>query len=66
MVGRVFTPQTESDPLLEQSLRDLIEIRQSLQEETEAFRHVVVTAGNSMRDALAAHAGEDVSAIRFE
>ena len=47
--------------LLEQSIKDLAEIRQSLQEEAEAFRHVVVSAGNGMREALAAREGIDVS-----
>lgn len=52
--------QPGQSPLLEQSLRDLAEIRESLQEETEAFRHVVVSTGNGLREALASAAGEEV------
>lgn len=48
-------------PLLEQSLKDLAEIRQSLQEETEAFRHVVVSTGNGLREVLSVAAGKEVS-----
>ncbi|KAK4687754.1 hypothetical protein P7C73_g2366, partial [Tremellales sp. Uapishka_1] len=46
-------------PLLEQSLRELADIRESLQEETEAFRHVIVSTGNGLREALALAAGEE-------
>lgn len=46
-------------PLLERSLRDLADVRQSLQEETEAFRHVVVATANGLREALAAAEGRE-------
>jgi hypothetical protein len=39
----------------------LVEIRQCLQEETEAFRHVLVSTGSSLRELLAEANGEDVS-----
>lgn len=55
--------QTGQAPLLEQSLRDLAEIRQGLEEETEAFRHVVVSTGNLLREALAAASGSEVSRL---
>ncbi|WWD09906.1 hypothetical protein V865_008035 [Kwoniella europaea PYCC6329] len=46
-------------PLLEQTLKDLTDIRESLQEETEAFRTVVVSTGNALREALAASQGKE-------
>lgn len=46
--------------LLEMSLRDLADIRESLQEETEAFRHVVLGVGNSLRELLALSLGHEV------
>lgn len=46
--------------LFEQSVRDLEDLRQGLQEETEAFRHVVVSTGNALREALAARDGLEV------
>ena len=49
--------------LLEQSVKDLAEIRQGLQEEAEAFRHVVVATSNALREALAAREGQDVSIL---
>ena len=44
-------------------MKDLAEIRQSLQEETEAFRHVVVSTGNGLREAMASAAGDEVSIL---
>lgn len=59
--GGRSAPSSPAQPvLLETSLRDLAEIRQGLQEETEAFRHVAVSAGNALREALAARDGLDV------
>jgi len=52
--------QPTQPPLLEQSIKELAEIRQSLQEETEAFRHVVVSTGNGLRDAMALAADDEV------
>ena len=46
---------------MEQTIRDLVEIRQSLQEETEAFRHVLVSTGNALREVIAEANGEEVS-----
>lgn len=46
-------------PLLEQALADLADIRQSLQEETEAFRTVVLSAANSLQEALSAGMGDE-------
>ncbi|GFZ45799.1 hypothetical protein JCM24511_03529 [Saitozyma sp. JCM 24511] len=45
--------------LLEQSLRDLAVVREGLQEESDAFRHVIVSAANGLRDILAVAAGRD-------
>jgi hypothetical protein len=52
--------QPTQHALLEQSVKDLAEIRRSLQEETEAFRHVVVSTGNQLREVLAAAEGKEV------
>ncbi|ORX33782.1 Afadin and alpha-actinin-binding-domain-containing protein [Kockovaella imperatae] len=40
--------------LVEQTVKDLAEIRATLQEEADAFRHVVVSTANTMRDIIAA------------
>ncbi|KAK8869584.1 hypothetical protein IAR55_000151 [Kwoniella newhampshirensis] len=60
--GRIQPVAATQSPLLEQTLRDLSDIRESLQEETEAFRHVVVSTGNGLREALAAAAGQETPA----
>ncbi|WVW82844.1 hypothetical protein I302_104856 [Kwoniella bestiolae CBS 10118] len=57
--GRIQPISSTSSPLLEQTLKDLTEIRESLQEETEAFRTVVVSTGNALREALAASQGKE-------
>ncbi|WVO20922.1 uncharacterized protein IAS62_002223 [Cryptococcus decagattii] len=57
--GRMRPVAASQSPLLEQTLRDLSDIRGSLQEETEAFRHVVVSTGNALREALAASRGQE-------
>ncbi|WVQ71848.1 hypothetical protein IAR50_001390 [Cryptococcus sp. DSM 104548] len=57
--GRVQPVAVTQSPLLEQTLRDLTDIQTSLQEETEAFRHVAVTTGNALREALAASMGQE-------
>ncbi|WWD16154.1 hypothetical protein CI109_100579 [Kwoniella shandongensis] len=57
--GGIQPVAATQSPLLEQTLRDLSDIRESLQEETEAFRHVVVSTGNGLREALAAAQGQD-------
>lgn len=46
-------------PLLESGLRDLADLRASLQEEVEAFRHVVLAAANGLNEAIAAGEGRD-------
>ncbi|CAK9784519.1 hypothetical protein CC85DRAFT_326057 [Cutaneotrichosporon oleaginosum] len=46
-------------PLLEAGLRDLSDLRASLQEEAEAFRHVVVSTANGLSEALAASEGKE-------
>ncbi|KAL7424248.1 hypothetical protein Q5752_001835 [Cryptotrichosporon argae] len=54
VVGNRLAPvATGQAPLLEQSLKELAEIRAGLQEETDAFRHVIVSTANGLRDALA-------------
>jgi hypothetical protein len=45
--------------LLEAGLRDLSDLRASLQEEAEAFRHVVVSTANGLNEALAAAEGRE-------
>ncbi|WWC69229.1 uncharacterized protein I206_103166 [Kwoniella pini CBS 10737] len=60
--GRTQPIASTSSPLLEQTLKELTEIRESLQEETEAFRHVVVSTGNALREALAASQGKEAPA----
>ncbi|OCF55871.1 hypothetical protein L486_06627 [Kwoniella mangroviensis CBS 10435] len=57
--GRIQTVASTVSPLLEQTLKDLTDIRESLQEETEAFRTVVVSTGNALREALAASQGKE-------
>ncbi|OXG21666.1 hypothetical protein C366_01349 [Cryptococcus neoformans Tu401-1] len=57
--GRIQPVAASQSPLLEQTLRDFSDIRASLQEETEAFRHVVVSIGNALREALAASSGQE-------
>ncbi|TYJ52148.1 hypothetical protein B9479_007245 [Cryptococcus floricola] len=57
--GRIQPVAVTQSPLLEQTLRDLTDIQSSLQEETEAFRHVTVTTGNALREALAASMGQE-------
>ncbi|WWC60878.1 uncharacterized protein I303_103454 [Kwoniella dejecticola CBS 10117] len=57
--GRLQPIASTSSPLLEQTLKDLTDTRESLQEETEAFRHVVVSTGNALREALAASQGKE-------
>ena len=51
--------------LLEMSLRDLADIRESLQEETEAFRHVVLGVGNSLRELVALSYGQEVGLVKI-
>ncbi|EIW70060.1 hypothetical protein TREMEDRAFT_30323, partial [Tremella mesenterica DSM 1558] len=58
--NRNIPTHVSSAPMIEQALRDLAEIRESLQEETEAFRHVVISAGNGLREAIAAYKGEEM------
>lgn len=53
--------QTGQAPLLEQSLRDLAQVRRGLEEEGEAFRHVLVSTGNALRETLAFADGKEVS-----
>ncbi|WRT67356.1 uncharacterized protein IL334_004327 [Kwoniella shivajii] len=60
--GRIQPIASTASPLLEQTLRDLTDMRESLQEETEAFRHVVVSTGNALREAIAASQGKDAPA----
>lgn len=55
--------QPTQHALLEQSVKDLAEIRRSLQEETEAFRYVVVSTGNQLREVLAAADGNEVRLV---
>ncbi|WVF71962.1 hypothetical protein IAT40_006772 [Kwoniella sp. CBS 6097] len=57
--GRIQPVAATQSPLLEQTLRDLVDIRESLQEESEAFRHVVVSTANGLMEALAASQGEE-------
>ncbi|WVN86665.1 uncharacterized protein L203_101836 [Cryptococcus depauperatus CBS 7841] len=57
--GRIQPVSITHSPLLEQTLLDLTDIRAGLQEETEAFRHVVVTTGNALQEALAASRGKE-------
>ncbi|OCF44171.1 hypothetical protein I317_01963 [Kwoniella heveanensis CBS 569] len=57
--GRIQPVAATQSPLLEQTLRDLVDIRESLQEETEAFRHVVVSTANGLLEALAASRAEE-------
>ncbi|ORY28317.1 Afadin and alpha-actinin-binding-domain-containing protein [Naematelia encephala] len=57
--GRSHPVAPGQPALLEQSLRELAEIRQSLQEETEAFRHVIVSTANGLKEAIALAAGEE-------
>ncbi|WWD01162.1 hypothetical protein V866_008101 [Kwoniella sp. B9012] len=57
--GRIQPVASTVSPLLEQTLKDLTDIRESLQEETEAFRTVVVSTGNALREALAASQGKE-------
>jgi hypothetical protein len=52
--------QAGESSLLEQSLRDLAAVREGLQEESDAFRHVIVSAANGLRDILAVAAGREV------
>ena len=42
-----------------------MEIRQGLQEETEAFRHVLVSTGSRLREVLAEANGQDVSSFHI-
>ncbi|WVQ78472.1 hypothetical protein IAT38_000558 [Cryptococcus sp. DSM 104549] len=60
--GRIQPVAATQSLLLEQTLRELSDIRESLQEETEAFRHVVVSTGNGLREALAAAYGQEAPA----
>ncbi|WVR05359.1 hypothetical protein IAU60_002373 [Kwoniella sp. DSM 27419] len=60
--GRLQPTASTQSPLLEQALRDLADIRESLQEEAEAFRSVVVSAGNGLMEALAASAAQEAPA----
>lgn len=46
-------------PLLESSLRSLSDLRASLQEEVEAYRHVVLSTANGLSEAVAAGAGRE-------
>lgn len=55
-----LTRQDGQSALLEQSLRDLMEARDAIQQENEDFRHVVVSSGNALREALAISQGEKV------
>ncbi|BEJ12383.1 hypothetical protein CspHIS471_0208430 [Cutaneotrichosporon sp. HIS471] len=50
-------------PLLEAGLRDLSDLRTSLQEEAEAFRHVCVSTANGLNEALAASQGRESRVI---
>lgn len=61
--GVTLTLQPKMGTLLEMSLRDLADIRESLQEETEAFRHVVLGVGNSLRELVALSYGQEVSRV---
>ncbi|WVQ69849.1 uncharacterized protein L199_008070 [Kwoniella botswanensis] len=57
--GRIQPVASTVSPLLEQTLKDITDIRESLQEETEAFRTVVVSTGNALREAIAASQGKE-------
>lgn len=61
--GEVAPSAPGSLPILERGLRDLADLRASLQEETQAFRHVIVATANGIRDALAASTGEEARRI---
>ncbi|GMK55111.1 hypothetical protein CspeluHIS016_0201670 [Cutaneotrichosporon spelunceum] len=50
-------------PLLEAGLRDLSDLRASLQEEAEAFRHVCVSTANGLNEALAASEGREARVL---
>jgi hypothetical protein len=41
-------------------------VREGLQEESDAFRHVIVSAANGLRDILAVAAGRDVSDFTWQ
>ncbi|BEI81682.1 hypothetical protein CcaverHIS002_0208420 [Cutaneotrichosporon cavernicola] len=53
------SPAPGALPLLEAGLRDLSDLRTSLQEEAEAFRHVCVSTANGLNEALAASQGRE-------
>lgn len=61
--GAVAPSAPGSLPILERGLRDLADLRASLQEETQAFRQVIVATANGLRDALAASRGEEARRI---
>ena len=52
--------QPSQGRLVEQSVKDLAEIRANLQEESDAFRHVAVSTGNALREVLALAHRENV------
>jgi hypothetical protein len=59
--GRIAPAAPALPALVEQSMKELNEIRQALQAETESFRHVILSTGNGLREAVAMGAQQEVS-----